>query len=153
MRMQPHKLQQSPYLATTERSKLLGGSNRQPKKFIGSPPKNIPQQRTPFHRRSASVESVPATAALTPPPARRPHRVSVSPRKIGGRRVSLNISTGSNTYHLFDVIIKENDDWHMTIGTSCDVLILSGRDKLAPKKDQIINRYPNMCQIGRKDTF
>ena len=65
------------------------------------------------------MELVPATAALTPPPARRPHRVSVSPRKIGGRKVSLNISTGSNTYHLFDVIIKENDEiafgWHDAI--------------------------------------
>ena len=72
---------------------------------------------------------------LTPKAARKPKRVFVSPDKIRGKRVSLNISTGSNQYHLFDVIIKENDDWYMTIGNNTDVLILSGRDKLAPKKD------------------
>ena len=69
--------------------------------------------------------------------------------------VSLNVSTGSNTYSLFETLVKEKDDWRFTISSTADVMILNNHpwSKLVFRKDQIVNRYPNMCQIGRKDVF
>lgn len=69
--------------------------------------------------------------------------------------MTLNVSTGSNTYSLFEKLVAENDDWWFTISKNSDVMILNNHpwNKLVFRKDQIINRYPNMCVIGRKDVF
>ena len=32
------------------------------------------------------------------------------------KNVLLNVSTGSNAYHIFEVLIKENSGWKFTIG-------------------------------------
>lgn len=83
---------------------------------------------------------------------------SISPKPIktlGTRKVSLNVSTGSNSHDLFATLVQENDDWKLSLAKNSDVMILNNHawEKLEYRKDQIVNRYPNMCQLGRKDVF
>ena len=71
------------------------------------------------------------------------------------KKISFNVSTGSNSYNLFEELVNENSDWKFSLAAGADVMILNNHpwEKLVPRKGQIINRYPNMQSIGRKDTF
>lgn len=60
---------------------------------------------------------------------------------------------GSNAYSLYESLVKENDNWRFTSAKNSDVVIFSNRERVFYRNNQIVNRYPNMCQLGRKDVF
>lgn len=106
-----------------------------------------------LHRRSASVDACASMPVLPNVP------IDDSEQKsdVGTKRKSvlLNVSKRSHAYSLFEQLVKENHQWNLTTGRNCDVIIPDNkRDfKVSPGYNQIINRYPFINIIGRKDIF
>lgn len=73
----------------------------------------------------------------------------------------MNVSTGSNAHYLFERLVEENAGWNFTLNKKdCDLMYLSHvpreeelYDMLMTQKNLVINRYPNVKLVSRKDTL
>ena len=83
-----------------------------------------------------------------------------STKKIKVKKLMVNAATGAGAYPVLKRMTEEVKGWQMTLSKDADVMWISHvpTDEemygwLLKKKNMIINRYPGVKPVSRKDTF
>lgn len=61
------------------------------------------------------------------------------------------MTRGCQYYRLIQLIEQESDDIFVTNSEHSDIFLFGGKRRWTPRRDQIINRYPQGCPLGAKD--
>ena len=90
----------------------------------------------------------------------KPIKQKLVKRNLVYKSVKVNCDSAKTIRPLFEQIIFENPGWKLTSSLNSDIIYLGHNTKdddiyniLTKYKNTIINRYPNVKPLARKDTF
>lgn len=90
----------------------------------------------------------------------KPIRQKLIKRNLTSKKVSVNCETAKTIKALFLQIMFENPGWKLTTSVHSDIIYLGHNTKdediyniLCKNKNTIINRYPSVKPLARKDIF
>jgi len=90
----------------------------------------------------------------------KPIKQKLTKRNLTSKKVSVNCETVKTIKSIFLQIMFENPGWKFTTNVNSDIIYLGHNTKdediyniLLTNKNTIINRYPNVKPLARKDIF